>query len=77
MKLLKEIRLGSHVRVLPAKPDGSPHPHAGKTGKVTEFLGVVLTGEDWPARAMVKIDEGCERAGHTMIVTLPCLERIP
>jgi hypothetical protein len=32
------LALGSHVKVGPRKRDGSPHPHAGKTGTVTRFL---------------------------------------
>jgi hypothetical protein len=51
----------------------STHPHAGKTGVITEFLGVRLRGEDWPARAMVRLDDGTGIA----IVSLQYLEPLP
>ena len=31
---------GTHVRVGPTRPDGRPHPHAGKTGRITRFLNL-------------------------------------
>jgi hypothetical protein len=49
------------------------HPHAGKTGKVIEFLGVRLRGPDWPARAMVRLDDGSGIA----TISLQYLEAIP
>jgi hypothetical protein len=51
----------------------SKHPHAGKTGTITEFLGVRLTGADWPARAMVHLEDGTGIA----IISLQYLEPIP
>lgn len=30
--------MGESVRVLPTKPDGTPHPSAGKTGRVRKLL---------------------------------------
>jgi hypothetical protein len=30
--------VGENVRVAPTKPDGTPHPNAGKTGKVRKVL---------------------------------------
>lgn len=68
------IRVSSRVRVtsedVQIKGDWKKHPHAGKTGVVTELLGVVLTGPDWPARAMVRLDDGTGIA----IVSLKFLE---
>jgi len=55
---------------------GELHPHSGKTGIITELLGVRLSGPGWKPRAMIKIDEGCEHAGNTMIVSLEYLETI-
>lgn len=50
------------------------HPHAGKTGIITELLGVrIAIGKP---RAMVRIDKGFEHAGNTMIVSLEYLEEI-
>lgn len=51
-----------------------PHPQAGKTGIITELLGVrVAIGKP---RAMVRIDPGFEHAGNTMIVGLEYLEEV-
>jgi hypothetical protein len=75
------MKEGDHVRVL-TKPvfipsrtaNPAPHPHAGKTGIITELLGVrVAIGQP---RAMVKIDEGQEHAGNIMIVALEFLELV-
>lgn len=60
------------VRVLPTKPDGTPHPHAGKTGRVLEVMGLVLG----PPRVQVKIDDGLMHAGNIMIVSLGSIEKI-
>lgn len=65
------MQVGDRVRVLPTKPDGNPHPHAGKTGRLLELM--LLFG---PARAQVKIDQGCEHAGNIMVVSVDSLERI-
>jgi hypothetical protein len=51
----------------------STHPQAGKTGVITEFLGVRLRAADWPARAMVRLDDGSGIA----IISLQYLEPIP
>jgi hypothetical protein len=60
------LALYSRVRVAPRKPDGSPHPHAGKTGTITRFQ------DDYPA-AMVQVDTGIEPQGF-ICVSLECLE---
>ena len=59
------IREGGRVRII------GEHPHAGKTGKITELMGVRLR---WgKPRAMIELDNG---TGY-VIVTLPFLEPIP
>jgi hypothetical protein len=82
------VKVGDHVRVttklveLPNKvtPDDGDelqlHPQAGKTGVITELLGVRLTGSDWKPRAMVRIDAGQQDAGNIMIVSLQFLEPV-
>ena len=71
------LSVGGRVRVTTelVEINGSTrhHPHAGKTGVVSELLGVRLTGPDWKPRAMVKIDAG-EDAGNFMVVSLEFLE---
>jgi len=62
------LALYSRVKVGPRRPDGTPHPHAGKTGRITRFL------EDPPA-AMVHVDAGIEPQGF-VYVSLECLEQI-
>ncbi|HSZ61444.1 MAG TPA: hypothetical protein VK828_06585 [Terriglobales bacterium] len=32
--------MGQYVRIGPTKPDGTPHPSAGKTGKVEKLLSL-------------------------------------
>lgn len=69
-----KFEVGSHIRVLPKKPNGEDHPHAGKTGVITELLGVFVTGPGWAARAMVKIDAGFPEAGNFMVVGFGSME---
>lgn len=61
--------VNQRVKVRPNKADGSPHPHAGKTGVVTEVLSLFSA-----PRAVIRIDEGFESAGNYMVVTLGCLD---
>ena len=71
--IVKDVR----VRVIATKPDGkTPHPHAGKTGVVTQLMGVYLTGPNWSPRAQVRIDAGFPDEGNIMIVSIACLERL-
>jgi hypothetical protein len=74
MPLLRAIRVGDHVLILPNKPNGEAHPQAGKTGIVTEILGIV-TGLFNP-RAMVKLDTHCEHGGNITVVSLGSLSQI-
>jgi hypothetical protein len=62
------ITLGAHVRVRATKSDGSPHPHAGKTGTVTKFIE-----EGYSVSAMVRVDKGIKPQGF-LLVSLECLE---
>jgi hypothetical protein len=64
------FRAGDHVRVGPTKPDGTPHPQAGKTGKILEVMGIFP-----PAKAQIVVDPGIEPQG-IIVVTLTSLERI-
>jgi hypothetical protein len=71
------IETGTHVRVGPIRPDGKPHPHAGKTGRITRLI-------NWLSEpyylglpsAMVKLDPGIEPRGFIW-VSLRCLEVLP
>jgi hypothetical protein len=85
---IRALCKGDHVRVTTklvelhgkVEPDDGdtlrPHPHAGKTGIITELLGVRLTGPGWKPRAMVRIDVGQEDAGNFMVVSLKYLEPV-
>jgi hypothetical protein len=59
---------GHHVKVGPTKPNGDPHPHAGKTGTITKL-------EDW-ATALVRVDPGIEPQG-VIYVSMACLNIAP
>lgn len=63
------IKVGARVRIADVL---GKHPHNGKTGIVTELLGVHLTGPNWPPRAFVKLDDGTGIA----VVSLRFLEPI-
>jgi len=49
--------VGTHVKVGPTRPDGTPHPHAGKTGRITRFIDT-YSDPYWLGRpaAMIQID---------------------
>ena len=68
---------GMHVKVRPTRPDGKPHPHAGKTGRITRFRNC-FTDQYWPGppSAMVRLDSGIEPQGF-ICVSLGCLEVLP
>jgi ActR/RegA family two-component response regulator len=73
----ERIREGMHVKVGPTRPDGKPHPHAGKTGRITKFRNC-FTDQYWPgpSSAMIKLDAGIEPRGF-ICVSLECLEALP
>jgi ribosomal protein L21E len=51
---------GDHVRIKTTKPNGEPHPHAGKTGVVTEAW---ITAN----RLTVRVDPGIKPQGFIII----------
>jgi hypothetical protein len=67
---------GAHVKVGPTRPDGRPHPHAGKTGRVTRFADA-YSDPYWLGRpsAMVKLDSGTWPRRFVW-VSLQCLEAL-
>lgn len=69
------LKVRGHVRITDEfiNSMNCKHPHAGKTGVITEFLGVRLRAADWPARAMVHLDDGTGIA----IISVQYLEPIP
>ena len=58
--------LGENVKIGPTKPDGTPHPNAGKTGKVRKLLPL-----DAPMRAVVEVES------DFILVSLESLEALP
>jgi hypothetical protein len=65
---------GMHVKVGPTRPDGKPHPHAGKTGRIARFINA-FTNPDWdgPPCAVIHLDSGIESQGFIR-VSLESLE---
>ena len=59
------LRVGEYVRVGPIKPDGTPHPSAGKAGTVQRVLPC---DSSTPLRAIVQVDDGL------IVVSVQCLE---
>ena len=57
--------LGENVKVGPTKPDGSPHPSAGKTGRVRKLLPL-----DSQMRAVVEVEN------DFILVSLESLEAL-
>jgi len=68
---------GVHVKVGLTRPDGTPHPHAGKTGRITRLTNA-FTNPYWSGlpSAVVKLDPGIEPRGFIW-VSLQCLEVLP
>lgn len=66
----RAILEGAHVRVKPFRPDGLPHPHAGKTGRITKFANEDSAA---PLSAMVRLDAGVDPGGY-ICVSLVSLE---
>jgi hypothetical protein len=59
---------GVHVKVRATGPSGRPHPHAGKTGRITRFI------DTYPEpTVMIKLDSGIEPPGFIW-VTVGSLE---
>src|SRR5215469_6582859 len=68
------VSKGMHVKVGPTRPDGKPHPHAGKTGTITRFISI-YSDPYWlgPPSAMVELD----LVGGFIWVSLASLEVLP
>jgi curved DNA-binding protein CbpA len=66
-----------HVRVGPTRPDGRPHPHAGKTGRITRFINL-YSDPYWLGlpSAMIQVDPGIRPRGFIW-VSIKCLEVLP
>lgn len=61
------MKKGDHVRIKATKPDGTPHPHAFKTGVLFEVFMFV-------PRVTVFLDEGQELGGTYAVVHSSCVE---
>jgi len=68
---------GAHVRVGPIRPDGTSHPHAGKTGRIAKFADG-YSEPYWLGRpsAMIKLDSVI-MTQRFIWVSLQCLEALP
>jgi hypothetical protein len=62
--------VGDHVIVGSRSPDGGPHPHAGKTGCITEVLTLRQ-----PPRAMIMVDPHVQPQG-IIVVSLSCVDHV-
>jgi hypothetical protein len=60
---------GDHVRITATKPDGTPHPHAGKTGIIAEVFS-------FAPRITVLLDRGQELGGTYAVVSSSCVEQL-
>jgi len=71
------IREGMHVKVGPTRQDGKPHPHAGKTGRITRFINI-YSDPYWlgPPSAMIRLDSEINPRGFIW-VSLANLEVLP
>lgn len=63
------MKKGDRVRITATKPDGSPHPHAGKSGVVFEVFQFV-------PRVTVLLDKDQELGGTYAVVSRQCVELI-
>ena len=68
------LRVGAHVKVGPTRPDGKPHPHTGKTGRITKFA--YTFSESFAPSAMIKLDPWIKPQGFIWISN-ECLEVLP
>jgi DNA-binding CsgD family transcriptional regulator len=62
------VREGMHVKVGPIGPDGKPHPHAGKTGRITKCINI-YSDPPWlgSPSAMVELDSGIKPRGFIWV----------
>jgi len=51
------VREGMAIKVGPTRPDGKPHPHAGKIGRITRCINI-YSNPHWlgPPSAMIELD---------------------
>jgi hypothetical protein len=68
---------GAHVKVGPTRPDGTPHPHGGATGRIAKFTNA-YSEPYWQGlpSAMIKLDSEIRPQGFIW-VSLECLEVLP
>jgi hypothetical protein len=68
---------GVHVRVGPTRPDGTPHPHSAKTGRITRFINL-YSDPYWLGlpSAMIQLDPEIRPRGFIWVST-ECLEVLP
>ncbi|MGO8810825.1 MAG: DUF5317 family protein [Candidatus Sulfotelmatobacter sp.] len=67
MMSITHLQPGYHVTVGPFAPNGTPHPHAGKTGVITRIKN---------SAAFIAVDRGIEPQGF-IFVSLTCLKLDP
>ena len=62
------IREGMHVKVGPTKPDGKPHPHAGKWGRITKCINI-YSDPYWlgPPSAVIELDSRIRPRGFIWV----------
>jgi hypothetical protein len=70
VKPASEMKNGDRVQITAIKPDGTPHPHAGKTGVLAEVFITV-------PRVTVLLDQGQEQGGTYAVVSRECVRVIP
>jgi hypothetical protein len=66
-----------HVKVGPTRPDGKPHPNAGKTGRITKCISI-YSDPYWlgPPSAMIGLDSGI-KPQEFIWASLASLEVLP
>jgi curved DNA-binding protein CbpA len=69
--------VGVHVRVGPTRLDGTPHPHAGKTGRIKRFINL-YSDPYWLGlpSAMIQLDPKIKPPGFIWVSTR-CLKVLP
>ena len=67
------LQIGDHVKVAPMKPDGTPHPSAGQTGRIRDLLRpdakpLQPHSSSGQVHAVIEVDNGF------IVVSVQCLE---
>jgi hypothetical protein len=74
---VRPLLYGAHVMVGPNRPDGKPHPHAGKTGRIVRFIDPYSEPYKLGApSALIELDSAIW-PGQFIWVSLECLEAQP